>query len=422
MMVCQNPNCGKVVPPGRRYCSERCSNVVRQRNFRARGAAAVTPVTVVPPESNALTPEPKNILSSTDTVVSKPFEEANRKNLPPASAYKGKGTSSLTPSWLDAEPVTHAWPTVAALIAEQIAQDAVKHDAVVTEVQTFLASWQDVADPISQVQLLRAFSGLPSVKERKEIQSYVESLGRSLRPLKLGDVGLELAKYLPDLECPHRLSWMIPCEDCDAGIRYEDVREWNVCEWRDVKGRVTGQSRGANAALSKLGMSKWAEVGKLEHPAGTGKSGDKLDSIDHAKQTADTLGGKRVKPKGLGPDSYDDRREDLSSGSQASSLHDPNYAGKKPGLGQAAGAAIPEEHEVNVDPRTLPAGYAGAEREYLPQEEREETTVLKEYNVKPKKGQQPLNDPVAREGPLPADAPIDSGENNEDGNNDDITT
>jgi hypothetical protein len=301
-MNCQNPTCGKPVPPGRRYCGERCSNAARQRNFRKRNAGT--------PKSNGAVTPPENILSPVATSDTGRFDNGNgqnHKNLAHPSTYKGKpGQSHLTPGWLDAEPLANANPTLADHLAAQAAQAEADHLAVVAEVNAFFTrDWEGIKDAISQVQILRSFAGVPSYKIQKETKSFLESLGRTYHPRPLTAKGREIEKLLPHFTCPHNVSWREPCEFCDAGITYEAVNDWTVREWRDRFGHICGQSKDANAALSKMGMSRWAETNRNEKPTGSTASGGRLDAIDQASQRDKKIGGKRKKPEGIGPDSYE---------------------------------------------------------------------------------------------------------------------
>jgi hypothetical protein len=425
-MKCENPNCGKETG-GRRYCSARCSNVVRQQNFRDRQKKAPgdTVTTVTPTVGAKSASVGQHLFSGLNPAAAPDTKKApekggekpeNRKNLTHTSAYRGRG--SLAPGWLDAQAKAADRPTVTELVEQQIADAKAKADAeraeAAAEVEAFLArGWESIEDPISQAQILRSFAGIPSYKHQKEMKSLVESLGRTFSPRPLSAKGREIEKRLPDFVCPHKTSWRMPCALCDAGIEYVPVSDWTVREWRDRFGRICGQSKEANMVLNALGAGKWAETNRNERPVGSSATGGKLDAIDQASQRYKTIGGKRKKPEGIGPDSYDSKNGDKSAGSQASSKADPNYAGKRFGLPPGAGKPIPEEKtNVTVDDRKLPAGYSGVEKEYLAPEEKEETAALKQFDkdtlVALKKKETPPADPIEADGPLESGAPIDS--------------
>jgi hypothetical protein len=132
-------------------------------------------------------------------------------------------------------------------------------------------------------------------------------------------------EILGDAPCPHGESWDVwqhkswdkngsaGCARCFLPVVLkENNKPAELANFPDAK-IARGNTKSANTILNLLGLGKWS--GKDKHET----YHDNLTQIDNAGQRDELIGGKKVGPEGLGPDSSDRSGDDKSAGSQDNS-------------------------------------------------------------------------------------------------------
>ena len=129
-------------------------------------------------------------------------------------------------------------------------------------------------------------------------------------------------EILQDAICPHNQSWddwekrftwdhaeSAGCASCFVECRLKEKgKDPQLASFPDAK-VCYGNTKGANTILAILGLSKRNEI-DTKHESGANEA--KLEQIHAAKKRDALIGGKRVKPKGIGADSmgFDLKKED----------------------------------------------------------------------------------------------------------------
>jgi hypothetical protein len=218
-----------------------------------------------------------------------------------------------------------------------------KHEPELNEACELLAKqwWDKPADKIRNA-VEEATDLLHKAIDRRFINPVTEQPERIVRYLDLRDhIKEKLKAKIPNHHCAHGYLWSDACD---------------VCEKVSASPVNTGDQHAVNLLLSRLGFGKWAGYSKLCSYVGGTTNDGKLIDVDAAIQRDRSFGGKRGKPKGIGPDSDAAHGEDNGGGQQASSAPDPNYAGKRRGPDYPRAAGEPVEGfnpQTPSEPRDL---------------------------------------------------------------------
>jgi hypothetical protein len=170
------------------------------------------------------------------------------------------------------------------------------------------------------------------------------------------------------LFCEHGKTWLETCAACGLIENGVDPIDLDFKDARTVK---RGNTASANRVLAKAGVSLWA--GKSEKESYAGGSG-KLADIDAAGQATKLIGGKRVKPKGIGADSDAAHYEDKAGGSQDNSV-EGDHAGKR-SLEQL-GLNLTEKQVITSYRKELKAEAAARLRDFESETYRTKTEIRK---------------------------------------------
>jgi hypothetical protein len=187
------------------------------------------------------------------------------------------------------------------------------YDRETGEIFTVEARWEDHG--IGHTFELDGFGSYDEDEDEKARRYVSESIFREA--------------YGEELFCEHGRTWKERCAHCellDRGIsssRLEGLLD--PANAQDVKPKKGGNTALANQLLSKIGLGKWAGTAKEESYGG---GNNEIAAIDAAGQRQALLGGKRIKPKGIGADSDAAHGEDKTGGSQDNS-REGEYIGKR---------------------------------------------------------------------------------------------
>lgn len=315
MGKCGNPFCGKEAPAHRKFCSEKCARTVRQRNFRQRHSVSTTTERHTQRHKDRKRIPAEAIAEAIIRLKERPLLVQEKTPARPAQA-----------------PPPPSRELTEAILAQCEADRAKREE------------WKAVINHLLKMELsvrnLRSvyLSGLP-------FEAHVCRGGwphwlREHPACLILDTGYSefLVAYIESLysteilNCRHGVSWCEICEMCEA----------------QVDGDLSdADAKTANTVLARLGLSVWAgkQPGYL-----TTSSADKRNEEGRRQS-------QRKRPKGNTPDSFEPAGEKpaLNAG-QTSSRRDPNYAGRKRGLGRTANQPLTnyDVQSAQEDDRRLP--------------------------------------------------------------------